>query len=309
MSRNRRARAAFTLVELLVVIAIIVLLMALLMPAIQKVREAANKMLCGNNLKQIGIACHMHATDFSVFPTGGNGYLVPRTMVNGRPEDYQNQAWAWGYQILRYIEQDALWQNPDDVYVSRTPVKIYFCPSRRAPVALSGGPWAVHTYPRAMTDYAGNAGTSSVGNDGGGVYGSGGDGVIIRLRAVPFVGFAAITDGTSNTMLIGEKHMNLGFVDSLPQADDNDGYVGGFQDDVVRWGAFPPARDVVAPMYDWSTIHPPIWQFGSVHPSGFQGVFCDGSVRTMSYFIDQTVFSNICNRMDGNVIADDDFMK
>jgi hypothetical protein len=251
----------------------------------------------------------MHATDFGDFPTGGNGYTPPRTKVNGRPADYQNQAWAWGYQILRYIEQDGLWNNPDDQYVARTPIKIYFCPSRRPPVALSGGPWAVFPYPRAMGDYAGNAGTSSVGNDGGGIYGNGSDGVIIRLGATPFVGFRDIKDGTSNTMLIGEKHMNLSFVDSLPQADDNAGYVGGFQDDVVRWGALPPAKDVTAPMYVWATIHPPIWQFGSVHPAGFQGVFCDGGVRTMSYTINPTVFGYICNRMDGQVINDDDFMK
>ncbi len=205
---------------------------------------------------------------------------------------------------MPYIEQDSLWWITNDQTVASTPIKLYFCPSRRAPIALSGGPWAVHNYPRAMTDYAGNAGTSPIGGDGGGIYGNGNDGVIIELGTTAFVNFAAITDGTSNTILIGEKHMNINFVTTECQPDDNDGYVGGFQDDVVRWGAFPPLRDASFDVYVWGNgpppfIHPGIFQFGSSHPAGFQAVFCDGHVQVIRYDVDLIIFGHACCRNDG----------
>jgi len=178
-------------------------------------------------------------------------------------------------------------------------VKLYFCPTRRPPTALSGGPWAVHNYPRAMIDYAGNAGTSNLGNDGGGIYGIGEDGVIIRLGATDFLRLKDIRDGTSNTLMLGEKRMNIALVTVEPQPDDNDGYVGGFQDDVVRWGAFPPAPDFTGPRYVWETLHPGIWQFGSSHSGGFQGIFADGSIHFIHFAVDPTVFRYLCSRNDG----------
>jgi type II secretory pathway pseudopilin PulG len=293
------------LVELLVVIAIIAILIGLLLPAVQKVREAANRTTCENNLKQIALAFMNHADTYHAFPTGGGGYSVPRTWNGTVPATYMDQQWSWGYQILPFIEQDNLWSLPGDQQVASTPVKLYFCPTRRRPVALSGGPWATFPYPRAMTDYAGNAGTSSQGNDGAGVYGSGSDGVVIQLGGADFVCFPQITDGTSNTLMVGEKHMDDTFVMKEPQPDDNDGYVGGFQDDVVRWGAFPPAPDFYGPLYDWSDIHPGIWQFGSAHTGGFQGVFVDASVHFIQFTINPTTFFNICSRNDGQPLSPD----
>lgn len=297
-------RPAFTLVELLVVIAIIGILIALLLPAVQQVRESSNRVSCANNLRQIGLAFLHHAQNYKYLPTGGDGYIVARTMTGNGPASYHDQRWAWGYQILPFIEQGNLYSNTSDQVVSSTPVKLFFCPSRRPPTALAGGPWAVHTYPRAMTDYAGNAGTSSQGGDGGGVYGNGSDGLVIRLGHTDFVSLLDIPDGTSNTMLVGEKHMNLTFVTTEPQPDDNDGYVGGFQDDVVRWGAFPPRADEFLPEYTYANIHPTIWQFGSSHKGGLQAVFADGAVHTIHYTIDPAVFHNVCSRNDGQTVGD-----
>ncbi len=295
--------AAFTLIELLVVIAIIGILVALLLPAVQKVREAADRISCGNNLKQIGLAFHLHLDAFDHFPTGGGAQKADRTTSSpGSPADYRTQQWAWGYQILPYIEQSNLWGNPDDQLVASTPLKLYFCPSRRPPTALSGGTWAVHNYPRAMTDYAGNAGTAG-GGDGGGAYGTGADGLVIHLGYADFVALRDITDGISNTLMVGEKRMNLAFVTTQCQADDNDGYVGGFQDDVVRWGIFPPAPDGRFPLGTPSTIHPQNWQFGSSHPAGFQAVFADGAVHMIPYSVDPTVFKYLCSRNDGNPVS------
>src|SRR5262249_4427125 len=132
-------RSGFTLIELLVVIAIIAVLIALLLPAIQKVRESANLTSCSNNLRQMGIGVHNHQSTLGYFPTTGRG-VGARTWVNGvaggTPATGSSQAWGWLYQLLPYIEQGNLWgtnngtNNGDDT-VKQTPVKLYFCPSRR----------------------------------------------------------------------------------------------------------------------------------------------------------------------------------
>jgi prepilin-type N-terminal cleavage/methylation domain-containing protein len=212
------SRRAFTLIELLVVIAIIGVLIGLLLPAVQKVREAANRIACANNLHQIGLAFHNHHDVFSAFPSGGTPYAANRTWANGTPASYTSQSWSWGYQILPFVEQGALWGSSSDATVYSTPLSIYYCKSRRAPVALQGGPWQVRPGPTAMTDYAGNAGCSSNGGDGSGVYGDGSDGAVSVTGLSP-VTFASIADGTSNTLLVGEKRINISFVSTECQAE------------------------------------------------------------------------------------------
>lgn len=335
MRRASNCRRAFTLVELLVVIAIIVLLMSLLLPAVQKVREAANKMICGNNLKQIGIACHNHHNDYEMFPDAGLPPqfwpLTPPFRAGGlSPKATPNQNWGWLYQILPYIEQDNLWRA-DEATSAGTAVKLYFCPSRRRPILFNiGGPLPF----RGQCDYAGNNGTlfnppfplSALANG------------IINLEYLPKAGFGMlpnirlaegdIPDGTSNTFLAGEKLLRPDhyYVDS---DGGRNGYVCGYDWDIVRWGYIPPNapqgwniidRDnlnlaipgssppiLIQDNFNWNNTSSGETRFGAAHAGGVNMLFCDGSVRNIAYGISPDVFMMGCNRRDGQSPNFDDF--
>ena len=153
-----KQRKGFTLIELLVVIAIIAILIGLLLPAVQKVREAANKTTCNNNLKQVGLAFQIHHDQFGAFPSGGLNWNLDRTMNGSAPADYQTQAWGWAYQILPFMEQKALWEHPSSATVAGTSLKMMLCPSLRGPTKF---PYtqSVPNGDRAQMDYVGNGGT------------------------------------------------------------------------------------------------------------------------------------------------------
>ncbi len=309
-------KSGFTLIELLVVIAIIGILVALLLPAVQAAREAARRAECANHLKQIGLACHQHHLAYGVLPTGGTSYndfnrVWSGIPPNAKPATYLTQNWSWAYQILPFLEEATLYENPSDPTVIGTTMSEYFCPTRRSPVALSGGVWAVNPFPTAMLDYAGNAGSwLEMSIDG--LFGDGRDGVIVDRFSnltppVPFVSFKHIADGTSKTLLVGEKKMNVTWCTLETQADDNEGYVSGFQDDTVRFGAattsdygpITPTHDIQADRYGVINWVPHAFEFGSSHPDVCQFVLCDGSVQAIGFTIDPTTFQYWASRNDG----------
>jgi prepilin-type N-terminal cleavage/methylation domain-containing protein len=299
MSRNPRNPSAFTLVELLVVIAIIAVLIALLVPAVQKVREAAARTDCINNLKQMGLAFHNHHDTFKFFPSGGKGCGAPRTIIHGAPANYTQQAWPWTYQILPFIEQDALWRLSSDADIIATPVPMFYCPTRgRTPVVQD----------IAVSDYAGNGGTFGVWCEGDPGENSL-DGPLTPTGGQP-INFAAITDGTSNTLLIGEKWLYWTWYEDRTTGPgsciDNEGWNSGWDNDTLCFSS-SEAQAPVLPQQDSQTGWDCGLIFGSAHASTMQSVFCDGSVHTIQYSIDPRTWVNLCSRNDGQEIDTSEF--
>jgi len=278
MRRNLRTRAGFTLIELLVSIAIIGILMALLLPAVQQVRESGRRVSCRNNLKQIGLAFHHHHDQLGYFPTGGWNWYEPPTYVNGVPAVGAEQGAGWGFQILPHIEAEAVWRGGqatndlDRILVAiGTKNSIFFCPTRRAPQSIVysepgylGGISAAH----ALCDYAGSN------LEGTGV-----------LRQGRLVRMSEITDGASNTLLVGEKRLVTASLGQYQQ-DDNEGYTAGWDHDTIRRTDRPPAPDLRGNGNGDD-------RFGSLHDGAFHVVLADGSVRSISYSVDATVFRGL----------------
>jgi prepilin-type N-terminal cleavage/methylation domain-containing protein len=297
-SRRRLAftRVAFTLIELLVVIAIIAILIALLVPAVQSVREASARTQCINNLKQMGLAFHHHLDTYHYFPSGGLDPGAPRTLTRHGPADYQKQAWGWCYQILPFIEQEDLWRLPsgDDRTIIATPIPMLYCPTRARTDVVDG---------IAVSDYAGNGGTWGFwGDQFSGTNSL--DGPITPSKGQP-VNIGAITDGVSNTLLIGEKWLYFRWYEERTSGPgsciDNEGWCNGWDNDTICYSSMGDdgLEDVQPPLMD--SEHGPDcgYAFGSAHDGAFQCVFCDGSVHSIQYRIPAITWINLCNRQDG----------
>lgn len=274
------ARRAVTLVEVLVVIAIVAILIGLLLPAVQKVREAAARMRCQNHLKQIGLAFHNHHNTMGRFPKGGtNVFPLPGADPNLTTPQARMAQWNWPYFLLPFLEQQALYTEANSYLVRTTPVPVFYCPSRRAP-ALYGG--------FAKSDYAGNAGHSLIGTNGV---------VMQTLPSQPGIKVSEITDGLSNTLLAGERRMNTARFGV--SSDDNESYVtSGWNGDCE---GYRKAFDVPQPDFHNPSGEPDpfaLHAFGSSHPGLFNVVFCDGNVRPVRYTVSLAVWQRVCVRND-----------
>jgi prepilin-type processing-associated H-X9-DG protein len=302
------------------VIAIIAVLMGLLLPAVQKVREAAYRTECKNNLKQIGLAILNHESNTRILPTGGwratggpigATYTIPafnattfpfaRLRPGGGPATGKDQTWGWAYQIMSYIEMDNVYNQSLDSAVLSHPGKVFACPSRRTPtvsasaVTHNGGIGAAF-----VGDYAANGGV--VANPA--AVPSAWTGIILPSLEAAGSSFiqntplkmSTIKDGVSNTIFIAEKHVP--FADqSGTQLGDNIGtYLGAICDN-IRFAN-------VAPLQDSNATDPTI--FGSSHPAAMNVVFGDGSVRQISYGVTLANFQKAAHRADGGAFNADD---
>ncbi len=307
---ERSARThGFTLVELLVVITIIGILIGLLLPAVQSAREAARRAHCLNNIKQIALAFHGYHGLHEAFPDGGkNRRDVPRhpSAVDDGSDDWGccsplspgRGEWSWPYHIMPFIEQQATYNQTDNSVIYRTVIPIYYCPTRRRAQLYRN---------QAKIDYAASAGSS--GGSSGSLTPT--NGILIR-RGLGAISFAHVFDGASNTLMIGEKQLNverLGYT-----YDDNEPCVStGWENDIYRISgslttstgviSHPPKHDREHRSYTVSDPNMSSSQFGSSHPGGFNVAMADGSCRTISYGIDHTVFYRLCVRNDGQPVT------
>jgi len=308
-------RRGFTLIELLVVIAIIAVLIALLLPAVQQAREAARRTQCKNNLKQLGLAIHNYHDTFSVFPMGGwvsgnfdmGSYLV-RLLPNIDQAPLYNQVnfnVTIDTQVLANGQQLALQVIP-----------AYMCPSDPGSNIYTQSQ-NYGSSPRVKSNYAGNIGNQNstgcnigwnlLNGNGAATNGDTYDvtqisGVLMKWPAS--INIAAISDGTSNTLLMGEvrpfcsAHEQDGWIDSnafwtvtgpglnYPTCPDQPGYTGNNCNQIGN-GA-------------WGTAN----SFRSKHVGGVQFTLCDGSSRFINQNIDILTFQKLADRRDGLVVGD-----
>ena len=339
-----RQRIAFTLVELLVVIAIIGVLVGLLLPAVQAAREAARRMQCSNNLKQICLASMNFESTFNKLPEGpmdGDPQAVGSggdPNPSGYPENNvccraaTRRGWSAQYRILPFMEGNNVYElGVDDPpvwpvqsgaanenEVAQQLVSTFYCPTRRAPTGY-------HSAKFGRTDYAGNGGFYHGRPDsrvnfipeaplGAPAEGSRTrtNGGLVKTRggAIVWPGegdkrtLSGITDGTSHSIMFAEKALHP--TQHGRDGGDNERWNNaGWDECVMRWH-FPPKsdNDAYAPDPPESSTN---WNryFGAAHAGGLNAGFCDGSVRFYSFSVDAVLWKNLCVVDDGEVISGD----
>src|SRR5262245_6132542 len=304
---------AFTLVELLVVIAIIGVLVALLLPAVQSAREAARRMKCSNNLKQIALAAHNFHDVNSTFPSGSR--------LTSPPDTYYSN---WAINLLPFIEQQAVFDRYDDTVVNvhannkavrETFIDAYSCPSEIKPKQIltpeSAGPNGIAPYMQGS--YRGMSGVSATGFDQWAGFPS--EVVVNAARDPGLRGMfhndwpggptkpervATITDGTSNTLFIGERSTRTRQVRGTFWANSFNLYAlsGAYAQSATLLADYDAcgriANDIAQCKYGWGSFHPSIVQFA----------FGDGSVRTIRTNIDMKIFTYLATIGNGESVPE-----
>jgi len=299
---RRTRRTGFTLIELLVVIAIIAVLIALLLPAVQQAREAARRSQCKNNLKQIGLALHNYHDTMNCMPPGWIGVSA------GKPDFEGGNGFSWGTFILPYLDQAPLYSklnfeldmnDTQNVDMLRYPLAVYQCPSDPKPDSFQ----TEDAVTLATANYAGVFGLVEpdnceipYGTAGSPLTSSGqcvSDGSFFHNSLVRLRDF---TDGTSNTLLVGERTTWKNPVDAT---------------DIVygTWaGAVPGEEDSMARVIGHAGHLPnkghDAEDFGSSHVGGAHFVMADGHVTFLSQNMDGGTFQALATRSGGEIVGE-----
>jgi prepilin-type N-terminal cleavage/methylation domain-containing protein/prepilin-type processing-associated H-X9-DG protein len=346
----KRNLRGFSLIELLVVIGIIALLMALLMPAAQRVRETANRMKCSNNLKQLGLACLQYEDTNGLLPPGGRYFQDPWNSGNGQPWNCHYDKGSWLVYTLPYWEQVNIYNGlPDLNYFNWGDVNdphndtiteaeaAGLLPKRLAMLRCPGDTWGAQ---EGVSNYACSLGPSCLdspcgyapfaaycdpSNNGLGnwgytasaVMGTGLDasrvrGVFSRTGCV--INLAMVTDGTSETLMLGEilcgqmdfVQLPGGGIYGYHPPDWASGMGGNFASTIIPINYYSgDASGCAAPQsayYNWAIS----WGFKSAHPEGANFVYVDGSVHFLRKDIDMKTYQLLGCRDDGLATGDPD---
>lgn len=309
--------------ELLVVIAIIGMLVGLLLPAVQQAREAARQMQCNNHLKQLGLATLNFEVMHRHYPSGGWWYCWTGDPDAGMSK---KQMGGWAYSLLPYLEQNALFQLGADgdpgtetsqqkagaKERAQIPLPIWYCPSRRG-VKLyekTGTPLncdSIYTLGACKTDYAANMGNAQAFDRayrdtyknciamGLPDNNSNSKGMIFTFSEITM---EMVYDGTSNTILLGEKYMDPDtYHTNTSESDSKCVYTGS------DWCVLRAVATWAKPFQDRSQYMPGSSNMGSVHAGSTGVVLGDGSVQRISYSIDTTPWANLGARNDGGIVT------
>lgn len=334
-SFSLRAPRGFTLVELLVVIAIIGVLMSLTLPAIQSARETARMTECMNKVKQLATATASYESAWQQLPNGGWG----QTWIGMPPYQKEKQPGGWIYQLLAYTEENnlATMITPNlqgaNATRAKTAIPWLYCPTRRSPIALPyNNGTLIETTPQpteaGRTDYAGNAGSSSVTccEASSSQYpatlaaapafsawidpnNTTLNGAVVQRRGLRANDFS-IGHGRGKVILYGEKTMDSDDYDTGNADGDKAPALSGFGNSIMRSTAvFTSGTVKIGLQADSKDVNTANCRFGSAHPGGANFAFCDISVRSLDFGIDPTVLSQIGNRKDTSTLNEGDFIK
>lgn len=326
--RTRSAGRGFSLVELLVGLAVVALMLQIMLPAIQMAREAARRVQCQNQLRQVALAVLQHEAAVRRFPCGGWDWWWVGDPDRGNDV---RQPGGWVFNVLDYMEQHELRRAGQGLHGParasairnrcETPISLFYCPSRRPsqayPQRTDVTQPSTNTVPdlpprrAARSDYAINAGSA-----GGTNYPSflppprslqqvdhghfrwpktGYFNGICYLRSR--VAAKHVTDGLSRTYLVGEKYLHWAHYATGMDEGDNENLYTGFNNDIFRSGAVMPMRDDRGEL-----VHQ---NFGSAHSSGFHMTMADGSLRHISFSIELALHRRLANRRDGEPTSPD----
>ncbi len=312
-------RRGFTLIELLVVIAIIAILIGLLLPAVQKVRDAAARTKCSNNLHQIALACHAYHDANGAFPRAGDPTQSAPSPTNGTNN---NSELSWHVYLLPQLEQNALFSQFSTAVGAYTDSKknnphglvrinAYQCPASPdisksgindfAPAEKVGNdyPYVPHYYgitgpvgknPSTGADYGTVAGTANTsGNDKASVASDGMFQVLTSIR------FKDVTDGTSGTLLVGEMAWN--------DIKNGNRYRTWLRGNDAYWTACG-TRNVAKQINDLGIYPYMNMAMGSQHTNGAHFAFADGSIKYLNNSIPLPTLLSLASRNGGEVATD-----